>query len=575
MSKKSILWAFLLAAGGVTTARAQQPVSAATPDTVSVQMMNEAEEETPPEIEAKDLLARDVYRAIMDDVHRQYKAITMPNVQCVLDEYLAKEIQRQEKLFGEGMASKPDALKLVDSLMPGINFREEARYYRQKDAFAKKTPEERARIEWLNGGIMQAAQKDFANIYASSRNNMSRDLDAMRAKMAKDSVLVADPQQVVYAAAMGIDVLQSPFSFTEEWGTWPEDLTKKTLQTSMNIMRVASTDAQVIRTSSSPWRVVVPETLYTEYEHPYGLTNEEDLTYTNLHESYHAGDNFFLKLWEDASGRYENIAAAARAESYADVAAIGEMLTMGHRPELIDNIIIWRAISSSLDINHFTVPVMKAFKDKLVEMGNGDLNAGIEALKCMEKDARDELYGELAINHALDGQQMNAYMIYRGLPLEKQEQTRIVAASRGLAPLVDLIGLYDEVKQYTKGYCQEKSSDALPQNYDAMLEIKNRAFKDHGVILPQTICKAYAALQNETRAMATAKGNDQAAYDRMRRLESDFVLYTAFTDFYAENKARGVDLFQLQKEGRIPGMQTEALNSIMAKSGSHMNPGRN
>lgn len=568
MNKKSILWAFLLAATGLTTRAQQAPAREMDAHSVVNVTMTDTTGMKPEDVlPAKDELARDAYRTVMDDVYRRYQTITPANFDTVFNEYRKKENELARLQAERGEIDRPyyesPVFSKIDSLKPAINYKEENRYYRLQDMKTKRPAVDYERISTLNAEVVQAAQKDFPALYERSRNSMSRDLDLLRAEFKNDSVRIADPQELVYAIALGMKISDTSFVFNGGGQRWYSDHTTIAMLNGIEVTRIVSTDAQVIRRSDiAPWRIIVPETLYSEYHHPNGFTNEEDVIYANLHEKHHVEDGHFLKAYDNTITYYAEKAARMKAESYADVAAIGDMIIAGHRVSLIDDIMIWRSLNSDMDMGHFTMPSMQGLKDTLIEMGNGDIQNGVEALKRMPREDVLALYQDIVKTHGMTTSDVDTYEGYTSQSEENKQRVRERVNDTDEDDIKRVIAICDQIQAYKFDHSLTIADSNLAEDYDGIKEIKNRAFKNSGVILPSTVCKAYADLQDELRVKAAEK-NDQTIYARMRRLESDFIMYTSYTDYFGENKARGVDLFKYL--GKEP--LTEApVNGIIAKS---------
>lgn len=155
--------------------------------------------------------------------------------------------------------------------------------------------------------------------------------------------------------------------------------------------------------------VIIPS---PQQDKPYaipGLSERQMEDYLNMHEGWHCLDGRYAstaaeraalektRTLDDLRGDTAAQRAASSVnlqEALADTGALGDMIRSGASPALIERVISWRESAAELDLEHNTVPVLRALQAHIRQ-------TGLENFRKIDDQTARALYFRLTDSHGL------------------------------------------------------------------------------------------------------------------------------------------------------------------------------
>ena len=263
-----------------------------------------------------------------------------------------------------------------------------------------------ARIK-VNEAIIAEAQNDFARMAKLSEDGYSKDLKKSGSRLTKylnrntperPAAVYVDPNKFDTALALGM----TPELATERiLGLQRIKVSHEQVGYIAGSMKAsdpskfAAKDAftQYPSAHYDIWDknpqacVIVPESGYAALMPVMGLSYQDNLEYTNLHEGWHCKNTRFdlgnipkeafananLYAPENSINNADQMKLFSllnKGESLSDVGAVGDMIRSGHGLDVLDKLRQDR-LSSPEDYTHWTAQSLEGLRDKINEMGIG------------------------------------------------------------------------------------------------------------------------------------------------------------------------------------------------------------
>lgn len=324
--------------------------------------------------------------------------------------------------------------------------------------------------------------------------------------------------------------------------------------------------------------VIVPA---SEKEDPYkvkGLSYEDNLTYVNLHESWHCRDkrtsmsdidsaayekfkpsDDIRKLPDDPEVR-KAYARNNQQECFADLAAVGEMIRGGKPATVLDAVMDWRK-STSWEVRHYTVTSLKAMQDEINKMG-------VDKFRKLDEKQAEAFYNKIVDDHALNARRVEIIQRSESLnPLKSApymvtrftdtEVSTAFAFRRG-QNIDSFIAVAHEI--VSPSGKKDPQLAAKLDKWDASALLQDKAFAADHKITPNTLIKAYTAMQDELRARIKKDPSQASLYEaQMTKLQATFVAEVPKIDYERVNTERGVFLEDVEPSVKAlyPKMATD------------------
>ncbi|MEZ0259560.1 MAG: hypothetical protein ACAH80_01035 [Alphaproteobacteria bacterium] len=315
-----------------------------------------------------------------------------------------------------------------------------------------------------------------------------------------------------------------------------------------------------------------------------GLSHADNQTWINLHESWHCRDsniNFMtpplvpydasadIRRLPDDAGVREAYARSNQMESFADVAAVGEMMrSKGKGMETLDAVMDFRQRSAA-EVKHYTMPVLRAFREEIEKMG-------VEKFRKLNEQDAEKLYRRMVDENALTARGIKIIQDREsGNPLRSAGPmlvTRFIDDEVSRALAFRRSHTYDRFVGYSKELATwDREGGEIARElgkWNALKLLQDRAFADAGKITPTTLVQAYGDLKDELREKIKKDPGHRALYEaQLGKLRDTFVESTGKTDFVAVNLQRGV------KIEVVEGMTDIAVPAAAATRTTAVSPG--
>lgn len=155
--------------------------------------------------------------------------------------------------------------------------------------------------------------------------------------------------------------------------------------------------------------VIIPS---PQQDKPYaipGLSERQMEDYLNMHEGWHCLDGRYAaapaeraalektRTLDDLRGdtaAQRAVSSVNLQEALADTGALGDMIRSGASPALIARVIAWRESAEELDLEHNTVPALRALQAHIQQ-------SGVENFRKIDDQTARTLYFHLADSHGL------------------------------------------------------------------------------------------------------------------------------------------------------------------------------
>lgn len=330
--------------------------------------------------------------------------------------------------------------------------------------------------------------------------------------------------------------------------------------------------------------VIVPASEKTDPFRVKGLSYDENLTYTNLHEGAHCGDprtsepdpdpsvltkfkpeDDIGKLPDDPGVRHA-YARNNQEESYADCYAVGEMIRGGKPLSVLDAVADWRK-DNSWEVRHYTVPALKGLREAIDKMG-------VENFRKLDEQQAIALYNKSVDDHALNAKRVEAIQhneshnpLKNGPLWVTQFTDKDVSAGLAFRRSQNLDRFVAAVHEAFTPAPAEPALEAAISKWDASKALKDRAFGAEHKITPRTLANAYNAIHDELQDQVR-KDPAQARYFelQMTKLQQTFVADVPKMDYVQVNLDRGVNIEAVENSLKPFNGKPEEKKPVRTKS---------
>lgn len=400
-----------------------------------------------------------------------------------------------------------------------------------------------------------------------------------------NAIVILDPSKVDVAVALGVPVRRAiEQAATRDGRTLPDDMMRSAAPNATmphkselgmpTYTQNPSAYPNMTEPEARPCLIIPVSDHALPFDVP-GLTKAQKVEFTNTHEGWHCLDNRYRMTQAQMDALNENNPRNMRAlldspdlatavsvihhkEALADIAAAGDMIRRGHDPALIDHMIKWRQNEVGHDYLHYSVPGLNLLKTRIAEMGT-------EALLQMAQPEARNLYFEINDATALKPAQITAMADYLLADAEGRTARRAAApagsdAAAGIAQALEILKptmpqrmLRDLIAAFVPpdGVLIEKLKE-----WDPLQELQTGAIERHGKITPETLIRAYGALQNELHGQLHGE-DDKLAREKMTILKGIFTRYVRAVDYVSVNQKYGVDIEVAERERLEHGRAAE------------------
>ena len=308
--------------------------------------------------------------------------------------------------------------------------------------------------------------------------------------------------------------------------------------------------------------IIVPG---SEKENPYkvkGLSHEDNLSWINLHESWHCrdrrDDNLAIadtaaygafkpeddirKLPDNADVR-KLYARNNQMECFADAAAAGEMIRSGKPLSILDAVVDYRQ-EGAWEVRHYTVPALKGLQAEIEKMG-------VEKFRKLDEKQAEALYNKVVDAHALTERRVEILQRNESKNPLKSAPFMVTRFTDAELSTASAFRRSQNIDKFVTAARELVSPTARtdPQltaklaKWDASAVLKDKAFATDHKITPTTLVKAYATLQDELRAQIKKDPAQTSLYEaQMTKLQAAFVNDVPKMDYLQVNRDRGVSL---------------------------------
>lgn len=302
--------------------------------------------------------------------------------------------------------------------------------------------------------------------------------------------------------------------------------------------------------------VVIPSSEHALEVDIRGLSRQEQVDFTNRHESWHCLDSKYnlrhldpKKVEAVKKGTLishvndmtalEIYATVYRKEALADVGAVGDLIRQGKGLDLLDKVSAWRA-TDVMDLQHLSSPVLAGLKVKIDEIGLENFR------KLSDADARNlyfevtDTFGMTAKSLQIDIRMGTTTAAERKTYLERAQVDEDVArAVLLMGYLVTAPGAPAASAELTAG---EQALAEKLKAWDADRLLDDKAFEISGKITPASIIKAYTVIQEDLRGRMKDDPGNPLYPLQATKLQQAFLTHARELDYVGVNAARGVDI---------------------------------
>jgi hypothetical protein len=310
-----------------------------------------------------------------------------------------------------------------------------------------------------------------------------------------------------------------------------------------------------------------PETRVPMYSY------QENLDFNRLREARLQGPGKYTQLPEDilatldeakseeqekSLDKPERLAALVtdhRRQTYADVAATGDMIRKGGNPTAVIDRLVEKRAGESDDVTTMSVAALKSLKAQIQDMG-------IAKFKKLDDAQLQRLYETTVETHTLNTGMAGMIISYAAADADDRKDVRRDAANEDVrAQYPELLPALAFMRDYVEPHLkdekpkkdgpartvtQERIAEQVEQ-WDALGALVDRAFKKDGKITPATLVDAYGDLQEGLRRKLQSEPNNMLYREQMNKLQQAFVDNVQEIDYVEANKARGVDIVQKER----------------------------
>lgn len=305
--------------------------------------------------------------------------------------------------------------------------------------------------------------------------------------------------------------------------------------------------------------VVVPSSEHALAVDIKGLSRQDQVDFTNRHESWHCLDSKYnlrhldpkkvdaIKKGTLASHvndrtALEIYATVYRKEALADVGAAGDMIRAGKGLDLLDKVSAWRATDTK-DLQHLSSPVLDGLKQKINEIGIDNFR------KLSDADAQ-KLYFEATDTFGMTAKSLQMDIRFgTAKPAERKAYVERAKTDEDAARAMLLMGYLVTAPGAQAKAGMSPGDNALAEKlktWDADKLLDDKAFEISRKITPASIIKAYNAMQEDLHDKMKNDPGNQLYPLQATKLQQAFLTHARELDYVGANASRGVDIVQAE-----------------------------
>jgi len=291
-----------------------------------------------------------------------------------------------------------------------------------------------------------------------------------------------------------------------------------------------------------------------------GMTYRQKTEFGNTHEGWHCLDSRYslsdaqytaldtleIRDFKALATSPVGISAVSQlngAETLADVAALGDMVRQGHGTAVIDAAINWRKANMPNDYVHYSVPALNALKEHIDSVG-------LDTFRKTSHDTARALYLDITDKERLTATRLTTALAYQNGSVENRaalieaaktdtETAKALAFARNMTPdpMLDLINSITTAMRPI-----DVNMGAKLREWDVIGTLEKKAIEQGGMITPETITRAYGAVQDSLRTDMLNGGNEYENREKMVFTRALFTRYVQMIDYVDANERHGVDI---------------------------------
>lgn len=300
---------------------------------------------------------------------------------------------------------------------------------------------------------------------------------------------------------------------------------------------------------------------------------QENMEFNRLREARLATPGKFTPLPEDALkalaearkddavkalDKPEQLAALVaehRMETYADVAAAGDMIRKGGNPTAVIDRLVEHRSAGGDNISTMSIAALKELKRQVQQMGIAKFNK-------LDELHLQALYENVTQHKTLSVGMAEMVIAYGAADADDRAEARRDAGTEDsrrqypeFEPALAFMRDYPEpslkdangVKRAPDLTVAQARMAEQVEKFDALGALVDRAFRKDGKITPATLVDAYGDIQNDLRRQMEKDPSNPLYKEQMGKLQTAFVDNVQEIDYVEANRSRGVDIVQKER----------------------------
>jgi len=257
----------------------------------------------------------------------------------------------------------------------------------------------------------------------------------------------------------------------------------------------------------------------------------------------------------DKPERLAALVTEHRMETYADVAAAGDMIRKGGNPTAVIDRLVEHRSADGDNISTMSVAALKDFKRQVQEMGIAKFNK-------LSDTQLQAMYENTTQRKTLSVGMAEMVIAYGAADADNRAEARRDA---GTAEARKQYPEFEPALAFMRDYAEPSLKDELGrkqapdltmvqarmaeqvEQWDALGALVDRAFKKDGKITPATLVEAYGDIQDSLRRQMEKDPSNALYKEQMGKLQTAFVDNVQEIDYVEANRSRGVDIVQKER----------------------------
>ncbi|TAL35056.1 MAG: hypothetical protein EPN97_07735 [Alphaproteobacteria bacterium] len=438
---------------------------------------------------------------------------------------------------------------------------------------------EKKRRSRIRDALLDQARHDLDSFEATSETGYSRELQALGSRLTgnlKDShstvhnkVVFVDPEKLDVALSLGFapDAAVETLLSREKVRIPDKSLKEAGLKATSHYVSKFGADTYTqdptaitnLKNPAAQACVVIPSSEHAVTVDIKGLSRQDQVDFTNRHESWHCLDSKYNlrhldpeKVAAVKSGTLaahvndrtalEIYATVYRKEALADVGAVGDMIRAGKGLEVLDKVSAWRT-SDKKDLQHFSAPVLAGLKEKINEIG-------LEKFRKLSDTDAQKLYFNVTDTVGMTAKSLQNFIRFsQAKPAERAAYAGRMQTDDDVARAMLLAGFLLQPPQANDKPGLGAGDKALAeqlQKWDADRLLDDKAFEMSKKITPETIIKAYNTLQEDLHRKMKEDPENKLYPLQATKLQQAFLTHARELDYVDTNASRGVDIVKAE-----------------------------